>query len=170
MELQRCVLLCNSCVLTQNGLNSDSPDEMALLNGFLQLGGFVAEKDDKHVTMKLLGDQEESWELLRVNMFTSERKRMSVVARNRNSGQIRIYMKVSCYSILSYRVQMRVCCLDVPKIHPILGMAKVSLIWLVSRWREVHRRDFGQWCLRHAPWIRANGRRCHLVYRRQRLL
>ena len=41
-ELQRCVLLCNSCVLDKGVLFSDNPDEVALLRGMRECGAAQA--------------------------------------------------------------------------------------------------------------------------------
>lgn len=88
------MLLCNSSTMTKNGPNSGSPDELALLHGFKQLGGFILAKDETVVRLRLPRGGEETWKIERVNAFSSERKRMSVVVRNGETGEIRLYMKV----------------------------------------------------------------------------
>ena len=88
------MLLCNSSTMTQNGPNSGSPDELALLHGLKQLGGFILAKDETLVRLRLPRGGEETWAIARVNAFSSERKRMSVVVRNVETGEIRLYMKV----------------------------------------------------------------------------
>lgn len=93
-ELARCVLLCNSSSLTHSGPNASSPDELALLYGLTQLGGLLRAKDDARVDLKLPGGNGETWRIERLNAFTSERKRMSVVVRNGETGEIRLFMKV----------------------------------------------------------------------------
>ncbi|CBK21933.2 uncharacterized protein [Blastocystis hominis] len=80
--------------MTKNGPNSGSPDELALLHGFKQLGGFILAKDETVVRLRLPRGGEETWKIERVNAFSSERKRMSVVVRNGETGEIRLYMKV----------------------------------------------------------------------------
>lgn len=93
------MLLCNSSTLTKNGPNSGSPDELALLHGFKQLGGFILAKDETVVRLRLPRGSEETWAIERMNAFSSERKRMSVVARNVETGEIRLYMKVKIGAI-----------------------------------------------------------------------
>ncbi|KAJ1650100.1 hypothetical protein IWQ61_009004 [Dispira simplex] len=58
-----------------------SPDELALVQGAAQLGVVLESRDDLGtVEMDVLGEPE-IWQILHVIPFTSDRKRMSVVAR-----------------------------------------------------------------------------------------
>ena len=93
-ELKRCVLLCNSCVLDKGVLFSDNPDEVALLRGMRECGSVLLRKHDEEVEIRVGGGQPETWRVLRVNAFSSDRKRMSVAAKNLATGAIRIYSKV----------------------------------------------------------------------------
>ncbi len=92
--MQRCILLCNSCVLSEGKLCSDNPDEVALLYGVRELGSVIVQKSDETVVLRVNGGEAEEWKLLRVNAFSSERKCMSVVAKNEKHGVIRVYVKV----------------------------------------------------------------------------
>ena len=93
-EFVRCILLCNSCVLSEGKLCSDNPDEVALLYGVRELGSVIVQKSDETVVLRVNGGEAEEWKLLRVNAFSSERKCMSVVAKNEKHGVIRVYVKV----------------------------------------------------------------------------
>ena len=97
VELERCVLLCNSCVLDRGVLFSDNPDEVALLRGARESGSVLLQKHDEKVEIRVGGGQPEAWRLLRVIAFSSDRKRMSVVAKNEKTGVIRVYAKVGVW-------------------------------------------------------------------------
>ena len=97
VELERCVLLCNSCVLDRGVLFSDNPDEVALLRGARESGSVLLQKHDEKVEIRVGGGQPEAWRLLRVIAFSSDRKRMSVVATNEKTGVIRVYAKVGVW-------------------------------------------------------------------------
>lgn len=60
---------------------SPSPDETALLNGLRSSGVWLVSRSKDQLKIRLEG-KEETWELLKVFEFSSDRKRMSVVVRN----------------------------------------------------------------------------------------
>jgi len=64
VELERCVLLCNSCVLDRGVLFSDNPDEVALLRGARESGSVLLQKHDEKVEIRVGGGQPEAWRLL----------------------------------------------------------------------------------------------------------
>lgn len=68
-----------------------SPDERALVYGAKNYGFFLESRTPTHVTVNALGHSE-SFEILHVLEFTSNRKRMSVIARN-SQGEIKLYCK-----------------------------------------------------------------------------
>ena len=90
---QQCILLCNSCFILNNTIKSDNPDETALLMGCIQLGSCVLHRDDHKVIVRVCDKEEEEWEVLQLNPFTSERKRMSIVVKNVNNGSIFVFLK-----------------------------------------------------------------------------
>ena len=55
VELERCVLLCNSCVLDRGVLFSDNPDEVALLRGARESGSVLLQKHDEKVEIRVGG-------------------------------------------------------------------------------------------------------------------
>ena len=81
-------------MLSEGKLCSDNPDEVALLYGVRELGSVIVQKSDETVVLRVNGGEAEEWKLLRVNAFSSERKCMSVVAKNEKHGVIRVYVKV----------------------------------------------------------------------------
>ena len=52
-------------------------------------------RTDTSIEIQLEGGEKESWEILKLNAFSSERKRMSIVVKNTITGQIMIYVKVN---------------------------------------------------------------------------
>lgn len=77
----------------ENGLKSDNPDELALLYGIQSMGAVIETKVDKTVTLRF-GENVEHWTILRVIAFSSDRKRMSVIAQNDDTKEIRVFTKV----------------------------------------------------------------------------
>ena len=90
---QQCILLCNSCFIINNTIKSDNPDETALLMGCMQLGSCVMHRDDHKVIVRIYDKEEEEWEILQLNPFTSERKRMSIVVKSVKNGAIFVFLK-----------------------------------------------------------------------------
>lgn len=74
-------------------MKSDNPDELALLYGIQSMGAVMVTKVDKSITLRF-GDNVEHWTILRVIAFSSDRKRMSVIAQNDDSKEIRVFTKV----------------------------------------------------------------------------
>lgn len=68
-----------------------SPDERALVYGAKNYGYEFETRTPTHVTVNALGTRE-SYEILNVLEFTSNRKRMSVIVRNAQ-GEIKLYCK-----------------------------------------------------------------------------
>lgn len=68
-----------------------SPDERALVYGATNYGYVFESRTPTHVVVNALGKRE-SYEILNVLEFTSNRKRMSVIVRNER-GEIKLYCK-----------------------------------------------------------------------------
>lgn len=68
-----------------------SPDERALVYGVKNYGYVFESRTPTHVTINALG-RIESYEILNVLEFTSNRKRMSVIVKN-SKGEIKLYCK-----------------------------------------------------------------------------
>ena len=91
-QLLRCVVACNSCVIENASLRANNPDEAALLAGVSSFGSLLLGRDDRFIRMRLPAG-EETWSLETVLPFSSERKRMAVVARS-PAGEIVVFAKV----------------------------------------------------------------------------
>ena len=72
-------------------LQGPSPDEVALVEGGRQLGFEFLSRNMQGVTLRMLG-HEASYDVLNIMEFSSERGRMSVIARAPD-GSIRLYAK-----------------------------------------------------------------------------
>lgn len=98
MDYLRCILLCNSIVIDKGQFKCDSPDELCLVEYCKYLGGELLAKDGSLVTISLFG-QQELWEISKQLEFTSERKRMSVLAMNLTQDRYLLFSKVILFSL-----------------------------------------------------------------------
>lgn len=81
----RCVLLCNTCVLSvdvNGGIlpESQSQDEVALVKGLMANGYYMTNRNSRTITISLDGQVEE-WAIEGLLEFESDRKRMSIIVR-----------------------------------------------------------------------------------------
>ena len=93
-EFVRCILLCNSIVIDKGCFKCDSPDELCLVSYCAHLNGSLLGKNGKEVTISVNGAKEE-WVVDKELAFSSERKRMSVLARQPATGRFGIFSKVT---------------------------------------------------------------------------
>ena len=80
-------------------LQGPSPDEVALVEGGRQLGFEFLSRTNQGVTLRMLG-HEATFEVLNMMEFSSERGRMSVIARSPD-GNIRLFAKGADSKMLS---------------------------------------------------------------------
>lgn len=78
-DFLRCLLLCNSIVIDDGAFKCDSPDELCLVHACPHLGGALLARNGPLTTLRIRGETEE-WHVLKQLEFSSERKRMSVLA------------------------------------------------------------------------------------------
>ncbi|EAY02162.1 phospholipid-translocating P-type ATPase, flippase family protein [Trichomonas vaginalis G3] len=83
--------ICNSVVLTNNEISSESPDEEALVKKAGELNVKLTDKNLEFTTLSIAGN-DEKFRLLTSIDFTSARKRMSVLVRDKD-GIITLYSK-----------------------------------------------------------------------------
>lgn len=96
-EFFRALALCHTVVPEASptgGINykSSSPDEEALVNAAAKLNVVFMKRDFDSVELSVLGNPEQ-YDWLHVLEFSSERKRMSVILRDRKNGNIILYIK-----------------------------------------------------------------------------
>ncbi|KAL9624254.1 MAG: hypothetical protein Q9160_001501 [Pyrenula sp. 1 TL-2023] len=110
-----CMALCHNCVpeATQNGtvidFQASSPDELALVRAAQAMGVFMRNRDPDTVTLALSSSlntavRSETYEVLNVIDFSTERKRMSVIVRFPD-GRICIICK-GADSVILERLQL----------------------------------------------------------------
>ena len=80
-------------------LQGPSPDEVALVEGGRQLGFEFLSRSMQGITLRMLG-HEATFEILNMMEFSSERGRMSVIARSPD-GTIRLFAKGADSKMLS---------------------------------------------------------------------
>ncbi|KAJ5069633.1 putative phospholipid-transporting atpase [Anaeramoeba ignava] len=94
----RILALCNTVIPHENSDNnlityrSNSPDEYALVTSANSLGFSLKFRDSDNIELNIQG-KPENYEIIQLLRFTSERKRMSILLRNRNTNKIYLFTK-----------------------------------------------------------------------------
>ena len=138
------IALCNSIVLTEDGISSESPDEEALVKKAEEYGIFIRSKKMDVVTIGVgIGDEEveSRYEIAAVIDFTSARKRMSVIVRNPDNS-LTLYSKGAdsvMFSLLSpgQNIEETQNCVD--------DFARMGLRTLVMAKRNISNEEFNEW-------------------------
>lgn len=82
----RCLTTCHTVIREKDGTyRAESPDELALVEGAAKLNCFVKERGTIEMKTSLFGE-DVTYQVLAVNAFNSERKRMSVILKS-NKGE-----------------------------------------------------------------------------------
>lgn len=134
------IVLCNSCVLTEDGFSSESPDEEALVKKAADFGIVIKEKSHEEVTITFF-DEDVRYKILDVVEFTSDRKRMSVIVED-ESGKIYIYTKGAdaiMIPLLASGQKTKWCCDYVDRY------ANEGLRTLFMGYRVIHRDEYDKW-------------------------
>ena len=74
-------------------LQASSPDEVSLVNFAESLGFFMEARRPGSLTIRMPNGQTETFEILENFAFSSETKRMGILLRNQQSGQLTFYLK-----------------------------------------------------------------------------
>jgi magnesium-transporting ATPase (P-type) len=78
----RCLSACHTVVREGNGTyRAESPDELALVEGAGIFDSYLLERGTKQMKVQVFGE-EFVYDILAVNPFNSDRKRMSILVRN----------------------------------------------------------------------------------------
>ena len=89
----RCLITCHTVVREKAGTyRAESPDELALVEGISAYECFLHERTSSSMSVTLVG-QKIDFEIVAVNHFTSSRKRMSVLIREKSTGQYYVVAK-----------------------------------------------------------------------------
>ncbi|RYH31746.1 phospholipid-transporting ATPase [archaeon] len=82
LEFCRCLITCHTVVREKTGkYRAESPDELALVEGVGPYHCFLKERGSKEMVVDVLGEKR-TYEVLAVNPFNADRKRMSVLIRD----------------------------------------------------------------------------------------
>ncbi len=81
-DFARCLVTCHTVVREKNGkYRAESPDELALVEGVAGYDCRLLERGSKDMVVEVFGERM-SYEVLAVNPFNSDRKRMSVLVKD----------------------------------------------------------------------------------------
>jgi phospholipid-transporting ATPase len=81
-DFVRCLTTCHTVIREKDGTyRAESPDELAFVLGANALNCSVIERGSVHMSVSIFGERQE-YDVLAVNAFNSERKRMSVLMKN----------------------------------------------------------------------------------------
>ena len=126
---------------------SASPDELSLVQFAASLGFVLGERSGATLRAKVPGAGREEWVILGVCAFSSVRKRMSVIVRER-SGKIRLLMKGADDVVLTRLSPVQAA--DASQWRQTLdGYARKGLRTLVFAGREVSEAEWKDWLVKH---------------------
>lgn len=153
LQFFRIAALCHTCIVDRDKhgnirYNSSSPDEEALVYAARQFGVELMSTDADSFVLSVLSQSDETYDLLQTLRFTSERKRMSAIVRQRETGRIWIVSKGADDVMLQRiaRGQEELC--ETTEQHlSIFG--KSGLRTLVVAWRELSILEYSNWCERY---------------------
>lgn len=83
------LVICNNVTFKRdeegNSLfDASSPDEIAMVEYFEEIGFSITQRDDKYIKFKDLNDKEISYEIIKLFPFESSRKRMGIIVKDLN--------------------------------------------------------------------------------------
>jgi len=89
----RCLSTCHTVVREKDGTyRAESPDEFALVDGVSSFNCSLNERSTTTVTVQVVGERQ-VYEILAVNQFNSDRKRMSVLLKETVTGEYYVLCK-----------------------------------------------------------------------------
>jgi phospholipid-transporting ATPase len=89
----RCMTVCHTVVREKDGTyRAESPDELALIEGVGRFDCNLVERGTSAISVNVLG-QRKTYEILAVNAFNSDRKRMSILVRDAEAGEHLLFCK-----------------------------------------------------------------------------
>lgn len=92
-EFCRCLVTCHTVVREKSGAyRAESPDELALVEGVSPYSCQLIERGSKEMKIELFGETK-IFEILAVNPFNADRKRMSVLIRDPSNNQYYVMCK-----------------------------------------------------------------------------
>lgn len=92
-DFLRCLTTCHTVIREKDGTyRAESPDELALVEGVGQFKCLLGERGTSSMTVTMLGERQ-TYEILAVNAFNSDRKRMSILLRDKSSNEYYLMCK-----------------------------------------------------------------------------
>lgn len=92
-EFARCLATCHTVVREKTGAyRAESPDELALVEGVGSYQCGLLERGSREMIVEFFGERK-TYEVLAVNPFDADRKRMSVLIRDKETGQYTVMCK-----------------------------------------------------------------------------
>jgi phospholipid-translocating P-type ATPase (flippase) len=94
-DFLRCLTTCHTVLKEKSGtLRAESPDELALIEGIKKFRCGLKDRTTGSMTVEILG-KIVSYEILAVNAFNSDRKRMSILLKDNENGEYFLMCKGS---------------------------------------------------------------------------
>ena len=158
----RALSVCHTVVRGTNGqYRAESPDELALVEGILGFNCHLLERGSTSMSVAICGDTAD-YEILAVNEFTSDRKRMSLLIRNEKTGEHLLVCK-GADNIMMDRCKLS----DVERARDEKGLydlACLGLRTLVVAQKELTPAQANVWLQRHQAANNAVSRREQKLY------
>ena len=142
-DFVKCLTVCHTVVRESDGsYRAESPDELALVEGVAPYGCGLLERGTTSMTCNLFGTQL-TYEILAVNAFNSDRKRMSILLRDPKTREHFLYCKGAD------SVMLGLCKLSASQTEEVdkslLDLARVGLRTLVVAMRRISSSQADTW-------------------------
>ncbi|XP_048484790.1 probable phospholipid-transporting ATPase IM isoform X4 [Plutella xylostella] len=150
-EFFRLLALCHTVMPEQkNGrleYQAQSPDESALVSAARNFGFVFRERSPSTITITVM-DNKEVYDLLCILDFNNVRKRMSVILRKKDDGEIRLYTK-GADNVIYDRLKASETEVKAKTQEHLNKFAGEGLRTLALAWRPLDERYFNEWKRRH---------------------
>lgn len=92
-DFLRCLTTCHTVIREKDGTyRAESPDELALVEGVSKFQCGLGERGTTTMNVTMLSEAQ-TYEILAVNAFNSDRKRMSILLKDKSSGEYYLMCK-----------------------------------------------------------------------------
>lgn len=142
-EFCRCLTTCHTVVREKDGTyRAESPDELALVEGVAGYRCGLLERGSKEMIVELFGERK-SYEILAVNPFNADRKRMSVLLRDNSTNRFFAMCKGAD------NIMIPLCSLANSEVNNInrslLDLANMGLRTLIIAMKELNADEATSW-------------------------
>lgn len=146
-QFLRCLTACHTVVREKNGTyRAESPDELALVEGVAAFECSLLERSTTTITVQMLGETQ-VYEVLAVNVFNSDRKRMSIVVRYVQTGEYFVMCKGAD------NIMLPLCTIDPAELRRVekslLDLACLGLRTLCVAQKPLSEQYASAWLLRY---------------------